>query len=122
MKDLVLFPRADLDAGRRRQLVVTEELVEHAEQQRVDGGLVEGGYLSNPEEARLINDAGYRRRLAEAVVRGLDTRAQVRTPDDTGHASGLKREKPEPTIEEARAKERQPISQDSEVGASRGRP
>jgi N-acetylmuramoyl-L-alanine amidase len=33
--------------------------------------LVEGGYLSNPQEARLISDPGYRERLAEAVARAL---------------------------------------------------
>jgi N-acetylmuramoyl-L-alanine amidase len=33
--------------------------------------LVEGGYLSNPEEAKLIGDASYRQKLAEAVARAL---------------------------------------------------
>jgi len=33
--------------------------------------LVEGGYLSNPQEARLISDPAYRQRLAEAVAKAL---------------------------------------------------
>jgi N-acetylmuramoyl-L-alanine amidase len=33
--------------------------------------LIEGGYLSNKREARLISDPAYRQKLAEAVVRGL---------------------------------------------------
>ena len=33
--------------------------------------LVEGGYLSNPSEARLISDPAYRQKLAEAVARAL---------------------------------------------------
>jgi len=33
--------------------------------------LVEGGYLSNPREARLIADPAYRQKLAEAVARAL---------------------------------------------------
>jgi N-acetylmuramoyl-L-alanine amidase len=33
--------------------------------------LLEGGYLSNPEEAKLICTAGYRQRLAEAVAEAL---------------------------------------------------
>jgi N-acetylmuramoyl-L-alanine amidase len=34
--------------------------------------LVEGGYLSNPQEARRIADPGYRQKLAEAVARALE--------------------------------------------------
>ena len=33
--------------------------------------LVEGGYLSNPQEARRIEDSGYRQKLAEAVAKAL---------------------------------------------------
>lgn len=33
--------------------------------------LVEGGYLSNPREARLIADPAYRQRLAEAIAEAL---------------------------------------------------
>jgi len=36
--------------------------------------LIEGGYLSNPREARLIADPSYRQKLAEAVARGLEIR------------------------------------------------
>ena len=34
--------------------------------------LVEGGYLSNPAEARLISNPGYRQKLAEAVAHGIE--------------------------------------------------
>jgi N-acetylmuramoyl-L-alanine amidase len=34
--------------------------------------LVEGGYLSNPTEARRIADPAYRQKLAEAVARGVE--------------------------------------------------
>lgn len=34
--------------------------------------LVEGGYLSNPHEARLISEPGYRQKLAEAVANGIE--------------------------------------------------
>ena len=33
--------------------------------------LVEGGYLSNPQEARMISDPAYRQKLAEAVAKAL---------------------------------------------------
>ncbi len=39
--------------------------------------LVEGGYLSNPEEARRISDPGYRQRLAMAVAAALTEGARV---------------------------------------------
>jgi N-acetylmuramoyl-L-alanine amidase len=42
--------------------------------------LVEGGYLSNPAEARLIGTAAYRQRLAEAVARAVG--------DDNGSITG----------------------------------
>jgi N-acetylmuramoyl-L-alanine amidase len=34
--------------------------------------LIEGGYLSNPREARLIFEASYRQKLAEAVANGIE--------------------------------------------------
>jgi N-acetylmuramoyl-L-alanine amidase len=33
--------------------------------------LIEGGYLSNPQEARLIADPYFRQRMADAVARVL---------------------------------------------------
>jgi N-acetylmuramoyl-L-alanine amidase len=41
--------------------------------------LIEGGYLSNPREARLIADPAYRQRLAEAVAGALDGQAKVQS-------------------------------------------
>jgi N-acetylmuramoyl-L-alanine amidase len=38
--------------------------------------LIEGGYLSNPEEARLIMDSRYRQKLAEAVAASLSESAE----------------------------------------------
>ncbi len=35
--------------------------------------LIEGGYLSNPREARQIDDASFRQQLAEAVANALDS-------------------------------------------------
>jgi N-acetylmuramoyl-L-alanine amidase len=40
-------------------------------EQRRPAVLLEGGYLSNPEEAKLICTAGYRQKLAEAVAEAL---------------------------------------------------
>ena len=41
--------------------------------------LVEGGYISNPREARQIADPAYRQKLAEAVARGLLGEPRVQT-------------------------------------------
>ena len=42
--------------------------------------LVEGGYLSNPREARLIAEPEYRQRLAEAVANALAVKSNVQSP------------------------------------------
>jgi N-acetylmuramoyl-L-alanine amidase len=53
--------------------------------------LVEGGYLSNPREARKIADPAYRQKLAEAVARGLEQESKAGSPrleassDSTGN-------------------------------------
>ncbi len=39
--------------------------------------LLEGGYLSNPGEARQIADAGYRQKLADAIAGAIRTQAAV---------------------------------------------
>jgi hypothetical protein len=39
--------------------------------------LVEGGYLSSPQEARLIEDPAYRQKLAEAVAKSLLPKGSV---------------------------------------------
>jgi N-acetylmuramoyl-L-alanine amidase len=39
--------------------------------------LVEGGYLSNPQEARQIADPAYRQKLAEAVAQALVEKAEL---------------------------------------------
>ena len=40
--------------------------------------LLEGGYLSNPKEARLIADPAYRQKLAEAVAKALTAELEAR--------------------------------------------
>jgi N-acetylmuramoyl-L-alanine amidase len=42
--------------------------------------LVEGGYLSNPLEARRIADPAYRQRMAEAVAKALTEKCDVHAP------------------------------------------
>jgi N-acetylmuramoyl-L-alanine amidase len=42
--------------------------------------LVEGGYLSNPDEARRIADPAYRQKLAEALAAALAGRSAARSP------------------------------------------
>jgi N-acetylmuramoyl-L-alanine amidase len=39
--------------------------------------LIEGGYLSNPREAKLISEPGYRQKLAQAVADGIEAAAPV---------------------------------------------
>ncbi|MBK1816693.1 N-acetylmuramoyl-L-alanine amidase [Luteolibacter yonseiensis] len=39
--------------------------------------LLEGGYLSNPAEARLAGDAGYRQKLANAIAGAIRTQARI---------------------------------------------
>jgi N-acetylmuramoyl-L-alanine amidase len=56
--------REDRGVRRARFMTVLRE-------QRRPAVLLEGGYLSNPEEAKLICTAGYRQRLAEAVAEAL---------------------------------------------------
>ena len=46
--------------------------------------LLEGGYLSNPEEARLISSAEYRQKLADAIATAIRTQAER---GDTGTRS-----------------------------------
>ncbi len=56
--------RKDRGVRRARFMTVLRE-------QRCPAVLLEGGYLSNPEEARLIATPAYRQKLAEAVVEAL---------------------------------------------------
>jgi len=39
--------------------------------------LLEGGYLSNASEARLVGDAGYRQKLASAIAGAIRTQAKI---------------------------------------------
>lgn len=51
--------------------------------------LVEAGYLSNPAEARLIEDAAYRQRLAEAIAEALLEPNHWVTKQNAGGSSPL---------------------------------
>jgi N-acetylmuramoyl-L-alanine amidase len=51
--------------------------------------LVEGGYLSNPREARRVADPNYRQKLAEAVARALIEHVEPK-PDEQVKAEGGK--------------------------------
>lgn len=53
--------------------------------------LVEGGYLSNRHEARMIAEPGYRQKLAEAVAKGIEDVA-VSRPQEVAEAGGQKTE------------------------------
>jgi N-acetylmuramoyl-L-alanine amidase len=57
--------------------------------------LIEGGYLSNPQEARLIADPAYRERLAEAVAKALALKSQVPGPkSEAGNQRPVERKLP----------------------------
>jgi N-acetylmuramoyl-L-alanine amidase len=59
--------------------------------------LIEGGYLSNPHEARLIADPAYRQKLAEAVAKALLTGdkgqgVEVESPKAEGQQTGRRKQ------------------------------
>ena len=59
--------------------------------------LVEGGYLSNPHEARRIADPAYRQKLAEAVARALVVQPEVASygPGAASQRSEIRPQRPE---------------------------
>ena len=63
--------------------------------------LVEGGYLSNPREARLIAEPAYRQKLAEAVAKALMTvqspQSTARSPQPTARTEESAVQSPETT-------------------------
>jgi N-acetylmuramoyl-L-alanine amidase len=66
--------------------------------------LVEGGYLSNRHEARMIAEPAYRQRLAEAVAKGIEEVAGIRPQEVagvTGERSGASGQRPEVQRSEA---------------------
>ncbi len=70
--------------------------------------LVEGGYLSNPQEARLIGDPAYRQELAEAVAKGLlessNTSGTVALNSSSAQGSTKTTASPNTTVSESGAK------------------
>jgi N-acetylmuramoyl-L-alanine amidase len=62
--------------------------------------LIEGGYLSNPHEARLIADPAYRQKLAEAVAKALLTgdkgqEMEGENPKSEGQQTGPRKQEAE---------------------------
>ncbi len=49
--------------------------------------LVETGFISNPEEERLLTDPGYQRKLANAVLEGVSTYFERQPPPGTMYAA-----------------------------------
>jgi N-acetylmuramoyl-L-alanine amidase len=66
----------DHGVGRARFMVVLRG-------QNCPAILVEGGYLSNPREARRIADPAYRQKLAEAVASAIIEKSTVPSPRST---------------------------------------
>ncbi len=64
--------------------------------------LVEGGYLSNVREARMIADPGYRQKLAEAVARAIEACYTNSTSPDT-RTSGVQQLPPTMVTQEKSA-------------------
>jgi N-acetylmuramoyl-L-alanine amidase len=65
-----------------RKLNVPDRGVHHArfavlKPLRMPGVLIEGGFLSNPAEAKRLSDAQYRKKVARAVSEGIEAYCQV---------------------------------------------
>jgi N-acetylmuramoyl-L-alanine amidase len=58
--------------------------------------LVEGGYLSNPREARRISDPNYRQKLAEAVAAALVEKVSATPPVAAEHNASSTNDAPKP--------------------------
>jgi len=52
--------------------------------------LVEGGYLSNPSEARRIADPKYRQRLAEGIAQAVTEQSEARSAKSDGGGRGIR--------------------------------
>lgn len=77
----VLFHRVILDVnGGRDRGVRRARFPTVLRGQRRPAVLLEGGYLSNPVEARLISDPAHRQRLAEALAAALRPQAPLAEP------------------------------------------
>lgn len=50
--------------------------------------LIEGGYLSNPREAKRVAEPAYRQKLAEALAKALVERGEPKVPADVNTESG----------------------------------
>ncbi len=67
--------------------------------------LIEGGYLSNPQEARRIADPAYRQKLAEAVARALGE-----LPEMASQSQGAERLKSELRTQRSEVSSQNPLS------------
>ena len=63
------IPEPDRGVKRARFVVLKEN--------RLPAILVEGGFLTSPTESQRINEAAWRRKLAESIVAGVDSYKQV---------------------------------------------
>lgn len=63
------IPQTDRGIKRARFVVL--------KQNRLPAILVEGGFLTSPTESQRINEAAWRRKLAESIVAGVDSYRQV---------------------------------------------
>ncbi len=74
---------------------------------RIPGILMEGGYLSNVEDAALIADANHRDKFADAILQGLENyrRALTQQPQPVPPPAAPAEEKPVPGIPPAAAEE-----------------
>jgi N-acetylmuramoyl-L-alanine amidase len=75
--------------------------------QRRPAVLIEGGYLSNPREARMISDPAYRQKLAEAVTQGLMFAVEIKPekqPTSVTSTQSPVRQTPDPKTQRTEAK------------------
>ncbi|WP_089657164.1 N-acetylmuramoyl-L-alanine amidase [Franzmannia pantelleriensis] len=92
--------------------------------------LIEAGFISNPEEERRLNDAGHQRKLAEAIMAGLEEHFQRNPPPasllawqrDQGRGGGSNeyRIQPGDTLSEIASRHQVPLSQLRQVNNING--
>jgi N-acetylmuramoyl-L-alanine amidase len=72
-KTLAAFIQNEIkqNVGNTNREIKTEESVYLLKTLKMPGALVEVGFLSNPEEARLLADKTYQKKMAAAIYRGI---------------------------------------------------
>jgi N-acetylmuramoyl-L-alanine amidase len=79
--------RSILKVGARDRGVCRARFMKVLRLQNRPAILVEGGFLSNPREARHIQDPAYRQKLAEAVAAALIEKPAPHAPRPAEHAA-----------------------------------